>query len=144
MIVVLPDDDELRRLVKDLPVKVVMNPRPADGIASSIRIGVHDVPEDAQGALIGVADQPRVDAKSLRMLMQAFRPGAIVTPRYGDVRGNPRIFDRSFFGELAGLTGDRGGQQVATAHPEAGLEVMLPEEMALDIDRPEDWTRLED
>jgi molybdenum cofactor cytidylyltransferase len=143
VIVVLPEDDELRGLVAEMPVQRVFNLRPLDGIASSISLGVRAVPANSEGVLIGVADQPRLDAMALRLLADAFRPGTIVVPRYGDVRGNPRIFDRRFFDELAGLTGDRGGQQVAERHQDAIIEISLPKEMAIDIDRPQDWGQLE-
>jgi CTP:molybdopterin cytidylyltransferase MocA len=144
VLVVLPPDDQLRELVLGLPVEVVINPRPLNGIASSIAIGLRHLPRDSDGVLIGVADQPRLDAAALVELVQAFQPGAIVVPRYGDLRGNPRIFDRAFYDELSNLAGDRGGQQVAERHQEAIVEVSLPEELAVDIDRPEDWKRLED
>ena len=60
-------------------------------------------------------------------------------PRYGVQRGNPAIFDRRFFSELVALEGDRGGQVVVNAHPEAVLEVDLAAGMGADIDRPDDW-----
>jgi CTP:molybdopterin cytidylyltransferase MocA len=65
-----------------------------------------------------------------------------VEPRYGEHPGNPRIFDRRFFSELASLRADVGGQLVARAHPDAIVERTFPERVGMDIDRPEDWRRL--
>jgi CTP:molybdopterin cytidylyltransferase MocA len=102
------------------------------------------LPDDAEAVLIAVADQPLLSVNAVRSLLSSFRPGAIVAPRYADHPGNPRIFDRRYFSELASLKGDRGGQLVADAHPEAVVEVALPEALGLDVDLPSDWARLGD
>ena len=122
-----------------LPVTMVENVRPADGISSSIAIGLRALPKSVGAALIGVADQPYLTAAAVEELMRAFLPGRIVVPRFGDHRGNPPVFDRRFFAELMGLRGDRGGQVVVKAHPEAVVEVSLAQEIGDDVDRPEDW-----
>ncbi len=118
---------------------MVVNPVPAEGISGSIRIGIRTLPDDTPAVLIAVADQPYLTSDALADLIRAFVPGRIVVPRYGTQRGNPPIFDRRFFPELLALDGDRGGQRVLNAHPEAALEIDLAAGMGVDIDRPEDW-----
>ena len=118
---------------------MVENAHPEDGISSSIAIGLRALPETTNAALIGVADQPNLSAEAVEALVHAFAPGRIVVPRFGDHRGNPPVFDRRFFAELLQLRGDRGGQVVVNAHPEAVIEVTLAEAIGDDIDRPEDW-----
>lgn len=118
---------------------MVENANPADGISSSIAIGLRALPETATAALIGVADQPYLTAEAIEELLRAFRPGRIVVPRYGDHRGNPAVFDRRFFADLMELRGDRGGQVIVNAHPESVIEVSLAEAIGADVDRPEDW-----
>jgi molybdenum cofactor cytidylyltransferase len=86
-----------------------------------------------------VADQPHLTADGLYRLVAAHRDGGITVARYDEHRGNPSIFDRRFFGELAALAGDRGGRSVVDAHSEAVIEVSLPPMMGVDVDRPEDW-----
>jgi CTP:molybdopterin cytidylyltransferase MocA len=49
------------------------------------------------------------------------------------------VFDRRFFPDLMELRGDRGGQVVVNAHPDAVIEVSLAEAIGDDVDRPEDW-----
>jgi molybdenum cofactor cytidylyltransferase len=118
---------------------VVANPAPAQGISGSIRLGIRALPQASGAALIAVADQPYLTADALADLIRAFLPGRIVVPRYGTQRGNPPIFDRRFFPELLALDGDRGGQLVLNAHPEAVLEIDLAADIGADVDRPEDW-----
>jgi molybdenum cofactor cytidylyltransferase len=122
-----------------LPVTMVENPNPEDGVSTSIVIGLRALPETSSAALIGVADQPYLTADAIQALLDAFLPGRIVVPRFGDHRGNPPVFDRRFFVDLMQLRGDRGGQVVVNAHPEAVVEVSLAEEIGDDVDRPEDW-----
>jgi len=122
-----------------LSLTMVENAHPEDGISTSIAIGLRALPKTTTGALIGVADQPYLTVEAVEALVRAFSAGRIVVPRYGDHRGNPSVFDRRFFAQLMELRGDRGGQVVVNAHPEAVIEVSLAEEIGADVDRPEDW-----
>ena len=139
MIAVVPEEPRYDDALAGLPLTVVVNPEPAEGISGSIRIGIRTLPDDTPAVLIAVADQPYLTSDALADLIRAFVPGRIVVPRYGTQRGNPPIFDRRFFPELLALDGDRGGQRVLNAHPEAALEIDLAAGMGADIDRPDDW-----
>ena len=140
VIAVVSGDRHLADALAGLPVTIETNPQPERGINTSIRIGVGTLPRATTAALIGVADQPLLTAEAILKLVQAFEPGKIVGPRYGDHGGNPVIFDRRFFPELMRLMeSDRGGQVVVAAHPEAVIEVELPVSMGKDIDSPDDW-----
>ena len=140
VIAVVSGDRHLADALAGLPVTIETNPQPERGINTSIRIGIGALPRATPAALIGVADQPLLTAEAILKLVQAFEPGKIVGPRYGDHGGNPVIFDRRFFPELMRLMeADRGGQVVVAAHPEAVIEVELPVSMGTDIDSPDDW-----
>jgi CTP:molybdopterin cytidylyltransferase MocA len=147
VVVVAPEDSRFGAALKGLGLRLVPNPEPERGISRSIELGVKALTErGATGQVpqiyaiaIGVADQPHLTPAAIRRLAEAFAPGRIVVPRYGDHRGNPVIFDMRFFPELCQLEGDRGGQVVASRHPQDVIEVELPEAAGVDIDRPEDW-----
>lgn len=139
VLVVVSEDPRFDDLLAGVPVDVFKNPAPELGISRSISIGLRAVPADSPAALIAVADQPYLTADALSELIRAFSPGRIVVPRYGEHRGNPPVFDRRFFPELLALEGDRGGQLVINAHPEAVVEVHLAAAMGADIDTPDDW-----
>jgi len=141
VLVVASADPRFEDAVAGLPVRVLENPRPETGIGESIRLGIGALPDESAAALIAVADQPYLTTDALLDLVRAYAPGGIVVPRFGEHRGNPPIFDRRFFPELLGLEGDRGGQAVVRAHPEAVVEVDLEPAMGVDIDRPDDWRR---
>jgi molybdenum cofactor cytidylyltransferase len=139
VVVVVSTDPAFGDALAGLPLMMVENAHPEDGISSSIAIGLHALPEATSAALIGVADQPNLSAEAVEELVHAYSAGRIVVPRFGDHRGNPPVFDRRFFAELIELRGDRGGQIVVNAHPEAVIEVSLAEAIGDDVDRPEDW-----
>ena len=141
VIAVVSPDHRLVDALDGLPLTMVENAHPEDGISSSIAIGVRALLEASEGALIGVADQPYLTAEAIEQLVHAFVPGRIIVPRFGNHRGNPPVFDRRFFSELLALTGDEGGQHVITLHADSVIEVRLDARLGDDIDRPEQWPR---
>lgn len=143
LVVVVAAQPALRQELEGTPSLIVENREPGRGQSHSIALGVEALPKEADAVLIGVADQPLLDAAALLRLLQAHAPGRIVVPRYGAVTGNPRLYDRRFFSELTRLEGDRGARVLAERHPDAVDEVALPEIYGLDVDTPQDWSRLE-
>jgi molybdenum cofactor cytidylyltransferase len=139
VVAVVSNDPAFGDALAGLPVIMVENPKPEEGISGSIAIGLRALAETSSAALIGVADQPYLTVEAVEALLDAFVPGQIVVPRFGDHRGNPPVFDRRFFLDLMQLRGDLGGHVVVNAHPEAVVEVSLAEEIGDDVDRPEDW-----
>lgn len=138
IVVVIPALAAIREALSHLDLTLVENGEPGRGISHSIALAIGALPESAVAALLAVADQPLMDAPLVARLRAAYVPGAIVTPRYGSHPGNPRLFDRHYFGELRQLEGDVGGQAVAAAHPNAVIECVFPERYGLDVDRPQD------
>ena len=139
LIAVVSDRRLYTEALAGLPLTIVENREPQLGLSHSISLGLSALPADADAVLLGVADQPFLSADGVRDLCVAYLPGRIVMTRYGDHRGNPCIFDRRFFPELMAIRGDHGGGAVLRAHPEAVIEVPLPDRMGTDVDRPEDW-----
>ncbi len=124
-----------------LPVTFVANPDYAAGMAGSLRAGIAAVPGDCDGALVCLADMPRLTAPILDALIEAFHPEegrAIVVPVHRGRRGHPVLFARAFFPEIMALEGDVGARSVLAAHPEAVVEVAVEDPaVLLDIDTPE-------
>ena len=59
---------------------------------------------------------------------------------YGGQRGNPALFPRAFFAELAQISGDVGGRDVIRRHSEAVHEVPMPDPAAgRDVDTWDDY-----
>lgn len=116
------------------------NPDYAEGIAASVRLGVGQM-AGLDGALFSVCDQPFLTTQSIHKLKNAFLESehAICALSWGGSRGNPVLFPADLFGELAALTGDKGGGVVIRRHPSrlVLVEALSPRELA-DVDTPAD------
>ena len=121
-------------------VCLARNPDHAEGMASSIRVGIEALPEEAAAALIVLADMPLVSPAVLERLMAAFDPSAgreIIVPTFAGARGNPVLFGARFFGALCTLAGDVGARGLLAAHAEAVHEVVVEDDSVLrDFDTP--------
>jgi molybdenum cofactor cytidylyltransferase len=138
---------EHRALLAGLPVRMVDNPDPAAGMASSLRLGLDtglNVGRDAgyavEAALVAVCDQPAVTSSHLGSLVAAWRSGAgIVASSYCDTRGVPALFAARYFADLLGLKGDRGAGPLLATHADVVTVPLSGGEV--DIDTPADLAR---
>ncbi|MDR7482023.1 MAG: nucleotidyltransferase family protein, partial [Armatimonadota bacterium] len=133
-----------RPLLDGLPVRVVENPDPAEGMGSSIRVGVAAVSPEASGVVILLGDQPLVTAEMIDHLIETAVAGGhrIVASTARGVVGPPAYFDRALFLELLTLEGDRGARSVIERYPTQGVAVPLPDEAAADVDTADDLSGL--
>ena len=136
---------EVRQALAGLPVEIVENPDWEQGQSTSVRVGLHGLPEEVGGALFLLADQPYVSVGVVQALLQAHASNMtpIVAPRVGDQRANPVLFDRVTFPDLLQLQGDTGGRAVILS---GRFRVQwldwLDRWLLEDIDTPDDFTRL--
>src|SRR5258706_12487732 len=84
---------------------------------------------------------PPVHAPLIGRLLTPFEPekGAlVVVPAIDGKRGNPVVWSRRFFPELAALDGDIGARHLIASYPEAVTEVPVAGRAALvDVDTPD-------
>lgn len=138
------DDAAVRAALFGLAVRFAVNPRPQDGQASSIAVGVAALKPWTAGAAIVLGDQPRTPGDVLPTLLaaQARSRKSIAVPSYRGTRGTPVVFSSEIFPELLALRGDEGARTVVTAHPERVEAVAFDVAMPADVDTPEDFARL--
>lgn len=127
----------VRAALDGLDATIVDNPHAASGMAGSLKAGVAALPADCAGALILLADMPRVRARTLDALIAAYaagdrRPDA-VAPVFAGRRGNPVLLGRALFGAVAGLEGDVGGRALLAQADVREIEVDDPG-VSIDID----------
>ena len=120
----------------------LVNERPQDGLASSLRIGLEAAAEDptVDAVLIVLGDQPGLRPEVIEVVLAAAattgRP--IVRPRYeGDGAPNPVLVRRAAWSLAATLEGDRGLGPMLAAHPELVHEVAVAGSIP-DVDTPAD------
>ena len=133
--------DQVAAALKGLSVKLAHNPDYAEGLSTSLKAGIAALPADVDGAIVCLGDMPQVDAGLIDRLLAAFDPekGAlVVVPTIAGKRGNPVVWSRRFFGDLAKLDGDIGARHLIASYPEAVAEVPLTGHAALvDVDTPD-------
>jgi molybdenum cofactor cytidylyltransferase len=124
-----------------LDVTLVYNPDYAQGLSTSLKVGIAALPADVDGAIVCLGDMPQVDAALIDRLIAAFDPdkGAfVVVPTIAGKRGNPVVWSRRFFPDLARLDGDVGARHLIGSYPEAVVEVPVTGRAALiDVDTPD-------
>ena len=120
----------------------LVNERPQDGLASSLRIGLEAAAEDptVDAILVVLGDQPGLRPEVIEAVLAAAaatgRP--IVRPRYErDGAPNPVLVRRAAWSLAAALEGDRGLGPMLAAHPELVHEVAVAGSIP-DIDTPAD------
>lgn len=111
-------------------------------MSASLGAGIAALPTGSSGVMLVLGDMPEVTGRDMADLVAAFdAAGGDVVIRACDADGTPGhpvVFPARLFGELAGLTGDRGAKQIL--RDEDVRLVSLPGRHAtLDLDTPEEW-----
>ncbi|HET9176656.1 MAG TPA: molybdopterin-binding/glycosyltransferase family 2 protein [Pseudolabrys sp.] len=133
--------DKVEAALTGLPVRLVHNKDFTEGLGTSLKTGISNVPEDADAAIVCLGDMPQVDAALINRLIAAYDParGAlVVVPSIEGRRGNPVVWSRRFFHDLMTIQGDIGARHLIGNYAEAVVEVPVAGEAALtDVDTPE-------
>lgn len=123
----------------------VHNPDHAQGMAGSLCRGLRALPDDAQAAIVLLADMPLIGATALDRLIAAFEAhDRIIVFEHAGRRGNPVLWPRRFFAGMCALAGDTGARALLDANRaevhaiEAGSDAIF-----LDVDTPADLAALE-
>ncbi|MBP2227322.1 molybdenum cofactor cytidylyltransferase [Azospirillum agricola] len=123
------------------PVTFVHNPAFAEGLSGSLRAGLAAVPSESDAVVVCLGDMPRVAAGVIDRLVAAYSPAegrAICIPTTHGKQGNPVLWDRAFFAEMAALTGDSGAKRLLGLHADRVCEVPVDDAGILyDVDTPE-------
>jgi len=120
------------------------NPDASRGQASSLRIGVENLPPVAAGVMILLGDQPLVGGRTVEMLLRAWRreeSRPAVAASYGGDWRPPVVIDRSLWPRLLELKGDAGARRVLGSDPRL-LDTVPASGLPDDIDTPEDYARI--
>ena len=134
VVVVGAHAEEVRRRLRNLNVRVVLNRDWESGMGSSIACGVAALGETVEKAVIALGDQPRITPAHLHTL--GTRDGEIVASSYDGVVGAPCAFARSQFPRLLALTGDQGARSLIRSE---NVETIPFEAANIDVDTPEDY-----
>ncbi len=143
--------EQMVRQIADLPAGLctVYNEHFAEGeMLSSVQAGLRHLAEkeaSAQAALIAPGDQPQVQERSVRRVMQAYRQqgASLVVPSFHQRRGHPWLAARSYWDEILCLQPPASLRDFLRRHAEAIQYVEVEDAGVLqDLDTPEDYLKL--
>jgi molybdenum cofactor cytidylyltransferase len=147
VVVVLGHEAErVRDCLGDLDVIFVDNPDYTEGLSTSLAAGLAALPGDVDGVVVCLGDMPRVRPGEIDRLISGFdldEGRAICVPTHRGKRGNPVLWARRFFSEMAELRGDVGARHLIGEYAELVVEIEMEDDGVLvDVDTPDALTRL--
>lgn len=131
------NEEEHRKIVKHLPVSLVVNEGWARGMGSSLKAGLAEAKKISDAVLIMVCDQPFVTSQHLNHIIEHFEKTdqQIVASKYLDTVGVPALFGKKMFDELMNIGDEEGARKVITRH-DPGIVLLQSGE---DLDTPDDY-----
>lgn len=148
VLVVRPDDREVREIGERLGADVVVPPAAPAEMKDSVALALSHAaakyqPPDTDAWLLAPADMPRLEARVIDILLAAYQPGQLATlvPVSGGRRGHPILLPWGRAGEVHALPPGRGIDSIVQAGEILEVEV---EGTGIheDLDTPEDYRRL--
>jgi molybdenum cofactor cytidylyltransferase len=133
----------IRRELDGTSATVVENDDWERGMGTSIRVGIKELSDSTEAAVLLTCDQPLVDSAVIAELVQTQkRTGKpIVASSYANTLGIPAIFDKSCFPALLALPDDSGAKSIIVSRHD-GVASISFEDGGIDIDTAEDFERL--
>jgi molybdenum cofactor cytidylyltransferase len=139
--------ERIKPELSQLPVQIVENQQWAEGMSSSIRVGLealNTVNQNLEAVAIALCDQPFVSSQTLEQIVEAYRftGKPIIASEYSGTLGVPVLFSRALFSELMDLKSTQGAKQLIRKHIHEVFSVPFPEG-AIDIDTPKDYEQFQ-
>jgi molybdenum cofactor cytidylyltransferase len=135
------EGERVAKVLAGLAITRVHNPDYAEGLSTSLKAGIAALPPDSDAVVIALGDMPDVTGALIDRLVEAIDParGALIAvPTREGRRGNPVIWSRRFFDDLARIDGDTGERHLIAQHNEAVVDVAGVDNAEFhDLDKPE-------
>jgi molybdenum cofactor cytidylyltransferase len=123
-----------------LAVTLVRNPDYAQGLSTSLKVGVRALPDSVDGVVVMLGDMPLVDCHVVRRIVAAFEaaPGSVAAvPVHDGEWGNPVVLARALFADVESLAGDAGARKLLERRRDAVIEAPISDAaVAVDVDTP--------
>jgi molybdenum cofactor cytidylyltransferase len=138
--------EQVETALSGRPVRYVHADDYAQGLAESLKAGIAAVPPECAGAIVCLGDMPLVTGRMIDRLLAVYDPDegrSIVLPTFRGKQGNPMIWDRRFFAEILGISGDSGARFLVGKHADQVAEVEMADDAVLrDFDTTESLSTL--
>lgn len=136
--------EQLIPLLRNLNVKVHINERYAEGMFTSIQVGVADLPQQTKGFFLLPADTPIISRETIRSLIHAFQTqNEIVYPCYLGHRGHPPLVSARYVPDILNWKEEGGLRAFLNGFENYAVDVPVKDQgILLDMDTPWDYLKL--
>ena len=127
------------------PIRLLRNPNPELGQASSVRLGIEALHSNFDALLITLSDQPNITKAEIRQILDAFLQRSagkeILLPMVDGQRGNPVLFSNKALQNTVAVP-DLSCRAYIDAHPEQ-VQLWHTNNKAFisDVDTPQDMEK---
>ncbi len=130
--------DEIKKEIKNFPIKIIINPSYKEGIGNSISYSISNFPE-VEKVLIILCDQPLIPLNHYNTLIKKSlqNKNLIICSKYQNEIAVPAIFPKNYFNLLKNLKGDKGAKKLIYENP--SKSVLLEDKYSTDIDTRKDY-----
>lgn len=108
-----------------LPVKLVRNPTPENGMFSSIKLGVAQLGPELDAFFVHPVDTPLVQPETLQTMLDSIRQGEACSliPCCDGKRGHPPLIGAALLDAILGHDGSGGLRKVLAGYPQHELDL---------------------
>jgi molybdenum cofactor cytidylyltransferase len=143
VVVVGANKKEVVPELDSLGVTIIDNSKWADGVSSSMTIGLaglYMMHKGLTGAIVLTCDQPFVTTELIEYLVHRFEKSGkkAVMSKYGKKSGFPLLIGSSFFAEVTHLTGEEEVTKVLEKHVKE-IDYVDFDKGSVDINTPEEY-----
>lgn len=138
------DREKVEALVGDSD-QTVFNPDYIEGeMLSSVQAGLAGLKPGVEAVLIGLGDQPQVQERSVRLVMEEYRKSdaSVVVPSYQMRRGHPWLVAHAHWDEILGMRSPASMRDFLNSHADEIRYIEINNDSILkDLDTPEDYLK---
>ncbi len=135
--------EQVEKVVKQHQVLSIFNDQYANGeMLSSLQLGLRMQSSQTEAALIGLGDQPQVQARTVRLICKRFQQGKarLIVPSFQRRRGHPWLVEQSLWQELLEMKSPQSPRDFLHEHAnEIDYVEVDTSTIFADIDTPEDY-----
>jgi len=142
LLVLGSDAAEIRRIINSYPVMHCYNEDYKNGMLSSVKCGISNLPQGFRAAMIMLGDQPMIGSYVIDAIIKAYNQSGkgLVVPVCGNKRGHPLLTGNKYRKEIVDLDGPEGLKELLKRHPDDLFETEINDSSILrDIDTFEEY-----
>ena len=130
----------IKDTLSGLSVRFIYNSAYEEGLSTSVAAGINALPQKATTAMILLGDMPFIGASQINEILAKHNPSQnqlIGVSTHMGRKGNPVLWDRTFFSDLQNLTGDIGGKPLLMQNEAVIYSVEIGDVARSDLDTRE-------